>query len=216
MRIKSTLVVSAMVFGLAILSACGSNDSDASDASAPSTTDSSTTAAGAVTDIPTSIAATTTAAAAADYSPIPVNPASSKAAKGLDFGTLTKVTTAGGVVTLHVDRAHFYVGAEAKAHNKGKAPLDDFLFQDTDGNKQYTFTLDPKASIQAEGNLQDNLENTQERVNLTPAKLIKNMTKLNAQNAKSDPDAVIPVYVWLRHTAGSDGPVTALADQFVS
>jgi hypothetical protein len=152
-----------------------------------------------------------------DYSPIPVSPAASAAAKHLDFGTLTKITTTGGVITLYLDRAHFYVGAEAKAHNKGETPLDDYVFDDTDGKKIFTFTLDPKASIQAEANLQKDQENTDERVKLTRAQFVQNMTAMMTQNAgQTDPDSIVPVYVWLRHAGGPDGPVTAIADQFVS
>ena len=44
---------------------------------------------------------------------------------------------------------------------------------------------------------------------------VKNMTKLDGLNAKAtDPESVIQIYVWLRHTGGPDGPVTALSDQF--
>ena len=153
----------------------------------------------------------------ADYSPIPVSPATTGAAKYLDFGTLTKITTTDGVVTLHVNRSKFYMGDEAAAKNGGKAPFDDFLIQDTDGDKEYTFTLDPKASIQAEGSLQDNMENTNTRVNLTLSHFVTNMTKLDGLNAvESDTNENIHIYVWLRHTDGPDGPVTALADQFIT
>jgi hypothetical protein len=146
-----------------------------------------------------------------DYSPIPTTPALSPQAETLDFGTLTKITTAGGIVTLHVDRAHFYMGDAAKAHNHGKTPLDDFILDDADGKKDYAFTLDPKASIQAEAQLTksgegDNLQ----RETLTQATFLSRMAKI-----ESSPDQS-PVLVWLRHTGGPDGPVVALSDQYIS
>lgn len=148
-----------------------------------------------------------------DYSPIPVNPAASGKSAGLDFGVLTKVTTAGGVVTLHVNRAHFYMGAEAKAQNHGEIPLDGWVSKDTDGKKEFTFILDPKASIQAEGSLQTDQEGTDQRVTLTRAQFLRNIDQLTVHYQKNFTDPV-PPYVWLRHTGGPDGPVTALADQF--
>ena len=212
MRTTSVVAVPAAVLGLVALAACGSSSGPGGDAPSAAVTSA---AASAVTSA-AAAAATSAAAGGGDYSPIPVGPALSGTSRGLDFGRLTKITVKGGVVTLHVDRAHFYAGAQAKAHNKGVVPLDGVLFQDTDGNKEYAFTLDPKASIQAEGDLQDNQGNTDERVTLTRDQFIRNMTALQAQDAgRTDPGSAFRVLVWLRHTDGPDGPVTALADQFL-
>jgi hypothetical protein len=194
MRITSILAVPTIIFGLATLAACGSA-SDATPAAAPVTT----------------TAAIAPAAATADYSPIPATPALSSQVDSLDFGTLTKITTSNGIVTLHLDRSHFYLGDAAKAHNKGKTPLDDFILEDTDGHKDYTFTLDPKASLQAEAYLTKNGEGDNlKRETLTEPELVSRMNKITA-----DSDSA-PVLVWLRHTDGLDSPVTALVDQFIS
>jgi hypothetical protein len=198
-HIKSFIAVPAVIFGLVSLAACSS----ASETASPTT--SSTTVAAPTT------APTTEATVGANYAPIPTTPALSSEADSLDFGTLTKITTNNGVVTLHLDRAKMYMGDAAKAHNKGKAPLDDFIIEDTDGKKDFSLTLDPGASLQAEAQLTrsgqgDNLK----RETLTQTELISRMQKI-----ESTKDGA-PVMVWLRHTDGLDSPVVALTDQFIS
>jgi len=54
-------------------------------------------------------------------------------------------------------------------------------------------------------------------VKLTRDQFIHNMNELDTLNAgQSDPNAVTRVYVWLRHISGTNGPVTAIADQFIA
>jgi hypothetical protein len=152
-------------------------------------------------------------AAPRDYSPIPVRPALTPATKtGLDFGILTKITTASGVVTLHVDRSNFYQGKDVADHTDDRTR--DWVIEDTDGEgKELTFTLDPKASIQAEAHLRNDHDAGNQRETLTPAQLITNLKYVTTQNAaQTDPDAKLAVLIWFRHADG--GPVTALADQF--
>jgi len=161
------------------------------------------------------VAPTKEPAAPRDYSPVPESPALTPATKtGLDFGILTKITTAKGLVTLHVDRSSFYQGKDVADHTDD--PTRDWVIEDSDGEgKELTFTLDPKASIQAEAYLRNDHDASNERETLTQAQLITNMTYVTAQNAaQTDPDAKLSVLVWLRHADGDQGPVTALADQF--
>jgi hypothetical protein len=220
-RSKFILAVPAVALSLLALGACGSSDPEASPATsstAASTTSAGTTPAGTTPagTTPTAETGTEAPATPADYSPIPKSPASTTAGRdGLDFGILTKVTTSNGIVTLHVDRTTFYLGKEAEALNKNDN-IDDWAVKDTDGEgKELTFTLDPKASLQAEADLQDNRENTNKRVDLTRKQFLHNIDAVTVHYKKNGFDGPGTVYVWLRHTGGADGPVTALADQFV-
>jgi hypothetical protein len=124
--------------------------------------------------------------------------------KGLDFGFLTKVTDANGVVTLTFDRAYFYTGAEAAKHNKGVEPDDDYLVVD-DNLKLRAFNLDQRASIQAESGLRN--DSSVGRETLTRPEFIHNF-----EHRYSGYKAIA---VWVRHTGGPDGPVTALAEQYI-
>jgi hypothetical protein len=139
----------------------------------------------------------------ANYSPIPED---SSSESGLDFGFLTRVVRNDGTVTLRFDRASFYTGAEAKKRNKGKAPENDYLIENTN-TTQRSFALDPKASIIAENRLRND-EGQVGRQPLTLDEFIKN-TERELTGSTTD----LPV--WLRHTNGLTGPVTALAEQFL-
>ena len=88
-----------------------------------------------------------------DYSPIPATWSTEMG--GLDIGRLTKVTAKDGVVTVRIDRVSFFTGAEAKALNHGKVPLDDYILTNI-GRTQRTFTVDPKSSILADSALLTN------------------------------------------------------------
>jgi hypothetical protein len=138
----------------------------------------------------------------ANYHPIPENALSEK---GLDFGFLTAVTEKDdGLVLLTFDRANFYTGAEAARHNGGQEPPDDYLIVD-DNTKLRTFTLDPKASVQAENVLRNDTSQVG-REKLTVRQLARNYQRM--PNPGQAPG------VWLRHSGGPDGQVTALAEQF--
>jgi hypothetical protein len=211
LRIKSFIVVPTAVLSLVTFTACSSTSDTQPSTETASTTASATTVTSTTAAATTAAAETTAATATADYSPIPKTPALSPQADSLDFGILTSITTSNGVVTLHLNRAHFYMGDAAKAHNKGKAPLDDFIFDDTDGKKEYTFTLDPKASLQAEAQLTKGGEGGNDtRETLTQEDFVSRMKKLSS--TKDAPK----VMVWLRHTDGLTSPVTALVDQFIT
>jgi len=188
MRIQSLLVVPVIVLGLIAITALGIK-----------------TALSVPTPMPT---VNTAAIQAPDYSPIP-DPAWDE--PGLDFGRLTAITTVNGQVTLHLDREKYYTETKAATHNSGGTLLDDYLVEDLDGDQELTFTLDPKASIQAGAELSSNGEQVEAPETLTPAELIQNLKELDLP---TDPDAAGPL-VWLRHTGGANGPVTAVAEQFV-
>ena len=203
MRTSSLLVVPVAVLGLFALTACGDD--------AETVNSATTSAAGGESASPTAGPSTSPATdLAAAYAPI-TDPESESDEVGLDFGRLTKITTKDGVITLHINREKYYAGDDATAHNKGKAPLDGYLIEDTDGDKLLSFTLDPKASIQVTAGLSSNGEQVEKAETLSPAELIKRMDKLDPS---SDPDANTNPLVWLRHADGADGPVTALVDQF--
>jgi hypothetical protein len=86
-----------------------------------------------------------------DYRPIRPNPGLTE--KGLDFGTLTKVTSENGVVTLHV--RGFRIATE-----------------------ESTFILDPQASLQGEDGLRNNPSPRVTRQTLTQAEFVRNAARL--------------------------------------
>ena len=136
------------------------------------------------------------------YRPIPTDAASEA---GLDFGFLTRVDSAEGTVSLQFDRATLYTGAEATRRNGGRRPLDDYLIEN-DNEVTRSFTLDPKASVMAAGRLL-NRTGVVGREPLTMDEFVHNCAQALDAGAK------LPV--WLRHTEGMSGPVTALAEQFL-
>jgi hypothetical protein len=142
---------------------------------------------------------------AADYSPIPENWSTEKG--GLDIGRLVAVTSADGVVKVRIDRVSFYRGAEAVALNHGQEPMGGYLETDTD-SRERTFTLDPKASIQAESMLRNNPD-----AGVGPEKLTREQLVHNVNRA--DDESGVGALVWLRHTDGMSGPITALGEQHV-
>ena len=156
-----------------------------------------------------------------DYAAIPLSlPSAPQAEKGLDFGRLTSITVApDGIITLHVNREKFYTGADAEAAAKrnNETLISDFYEEDIDGDQILSFTLDPKASVQATGSLSRNGEQAEDITKpetLTVADLISRFKKLNLP-AVPDPDTDASPRVWLRHFNGDDGPVTAIVDQFL-
>jgi hypothetical protein len=144
---------------------------------------------------------TPSATKAANYRSIPQDPTSEK---GLDFGFMTKVGDKDGTVTLRFDRATFYSGAAATKHNKGVPPDDDYLIVNT--NKALrSFEVDPQASIVASTRLA-NEPGGQSGEALTLSEFVT-----NAQTALDD--SKVPI--WVRHTNGLTGPITALAEQYL-
>jgi hypothetical protein len=146
-------------------------------------------------------APTPTATGPADYHPIPVDATSEP---GLDFGYLTRVVTAGGEVTLLFDRATVYTGEEAKQHNDGKEVDGDVLIENTNP-AQRSFPLDPLASITAENRLRT------QPGQVAPETLTLEQFVANAQRELTASTSELPV--WLRHTDGLAGTVTAVAEQ---
>jgi hypothetical protein len=136
------------------------------------------------------------------YRPIRPNPGFWE--EGLDFGTLTRVEVTNGVVVLHVDRFNFYTEGEAVARRSAGQPSDGHPVDPT--AQVSTFTLDPKASLQAEKSLSNDRGGKAARQTLTHSEFIRNAARLEAES--------LGALVWLRHD-GSDGCVTALAEQYV-
>jgi hypothetical protein len=146
---------------------------------------------------------TPTATPEPNYRSIPENPLTQP---GLDFGFLTKVTRTDGTVTLRFDRASFYTGAEAARRNQGMVPDNDYLIENTNPALR-SFELDPKASIIAANRLRNQADQVSREA------LTLNEFVTNAGKALDTGPAQLPV--WLRHTDGLTGPVTALAEQFL-
>jgi len=134
--------------------------------------------------------------------PIPDEPWTDKS---LDFGFLTKVTRRGDEIKLTFNRATFYYGDEATKQNGGTPPDNDYLIEDTN-KKVRSFELVADAPL--EGSSQLGGENAgSDGVPITEDELVASMRALN--------DSPQGVPVWLRHEGGKDGPVTALAEQFI-
>ena len=185
--------IAAAVLGLGVLTATGIGVANAQSGSSAAST--------AVSNA----AAVTSAARGCvpDYSPIPASWSTEKG--GLDIGRLTKVTAKNGVVTVRIDRVSFFTGAEAKALNHGKVPLDDYILTNI-GSTQRTFTVDPKSSILADSSLLTNPDDAGTRHKLTLKQFVANA---NRPDTKQDQPLV-----WLRHTNGMSGTVTAIAEQY--
>jgi hypothetical protein len=203
------------VLGLVLVSGCGEGNDSASgpgtSAGTPSAAASELRTTSAGTSSParsgagtTDAGTTGTAPSRADYRPISESPAQEE---GLDLGYLEKVTAGNGVVTLLVDRRKMYVGAEADARNRAAGnPPNDFFIADPDGEGQeLSFVLDPKASLFAEVQLRNGSGDQVGRQKLSRSSFLHNAGREEA----------LPTLVWLRHTDGLEGPVTALAEQFI-
>jgi hypothetical protein len=123
----------------------------------------------------------------------------------LDFGFLTKVSRKGDRIRLTFNRAVFYYGDEATEKNGGTPPDNDYLIEDTN-KKVRTFDLAVDAPL--EGSVQlGGTRGGSEGVPITEDELVANM-RAQGNNPQGVP-------VWLRHENGKDGPVTALAEQFI-
>jgi hypothetical protein len=113
------------------------------------------------------------------------------------------------VVWIWFNRAAFYTGEAARKHNHGVAPDPDYLIQDSNPLVRY-FTVDSKASLIAEFRLRNRSDGTFGRQALTAGQFVANATDaLNQGSPKS------PIPVWLRHSGGQNGPVTALSEQYL-
>jgi hypothetical protein len=139
----------------------------------------------------------------AQFDPIPAEPWTDD---DLDFGYLTKVSRDGDDIELTFNRATFYYGDEATKKNGGKAPDNDYLIEDTN-KKVRTFTLKEGAALRGSTLLGGDEAGPDGR-EITPDELVD-----NAEAALGGGVAGVPV--WLRHEDGKDGPVEALAEQFI-
>ena len=140
--------------------------------------------------------------AAPDLSPVPQGWSSEKG--GLDIGYLTGVTRKNGVVKVTIDRVSFFTGEKADALNGDE---DSAYVVSNVNSRKRTFVLDPRASIEAELELRnDAAEGEVGRQKLTVAQFVR-----NAKQVAEGGDTL----VWLRHTDGLTGDVTALAEQYV-
>jgi hypothetical protein len=146
-------------------------------------------------------AETVTGSPTPNYQPIGADP---QAESDLDFGYLTKVVESGGYVRVSFDRANYYTGAEAKKLNGGVAPPDDYKIVNTNPMLRI-FAIDPEASLIGTARLTASGSGPAQQ--LTLAQFLTNAQKATANNRQ--------VPVWLRHTTGLTGQVTALEEQFI-
>jgi hypothetical protein len=141
---------------------------------------------------------------AAAGEPIPDEPWTEK---GLDFGFVTKVSRRGDEIRLTFNRATFYYGDEATEKNGGTPPDNDYLIEDTN-KKVRTFVLAVDAPLEGSTQL-GGTRGGSEGIPITEDELVANMRSVVGDNPQGVP-------VWLRHEDGKkDGPVTALAEQFI-
>jgi hypothetical protein len=192
------LGVLGLLIGIGAARLASGGDADPGTASGPATSTQSPLPAETAGDQSSSPATTSSAP---NYGVIPNDPASEP---GLDFGFLTKVSNSNGTVLLRFDRAYFYTGKEAITHNGGVAPDNDYLIENSNPALR-TFAIDPRASLMAGTRLADQQGTSRER--LSPAVFLSNAQRATANGAK--------VPVWLRHTDGLTGQVTALAEQYL-
>ncbi len=138
-----------------------------------------------------------------NYLPIPADPASEP---GLDFGYLTRVINLDGTVAIQFDRASFLTGKAAKERAEGAELESDYLIENTNTALR-TFHLDPQASIVAQNRLLDQPDLVS-RQPLTMEQFVTNATRVLTESTT-------PLPVWVRHTDGLIGPVTALSEQYL-
>jgi hypothetical protein len=115
------------------------------------------------------------------------------------------VSRKGGEIKLTFNRAQFYYGDEATKKNHGTPPDNDYFIEDTN-KKVRTFELVADAPLRGSTLLGDGAG--PEGKPITADDLVA-----NAKTALATDKEGIPV--WLRHESGKEGPVTALAEQFV-
>ena len=146
-----------------------------------------------------------TAARKPNYSLIPAIRTTKYGAakKGLDFGTVTRITEKRGVLKVYFDRGEFYTGQAAADHNDGELPPNDYLVVNN-SSKVRVFTVSKKASFTGEEALLDDSADGIKRTRISRKQFIENYL-----------DASGPVNVWLRHTNGDKGAVTALGEQYL-
>ncbi|GLY17104.1 hypothetical protein Kisp01_41190 [Kineosporia sp. NBRC 101677] len=125
---------------------------------------------------------------------------------GLEFGFLTKVSQKDGKVRLTVQEAEFYSGKAAATINGGVVPPNSYLIAENDTSTEAQYVLAEDASLIGINMLIDD-PSVVERQSITREQLVENFRRAEGQR----------VPVWVRHPdpAFEDGPVTALAEQYV-
>jgi hypothetical protein len=109
-------------------------------------------------------------------------------------------------VTLVFDRATFYTGTAAQEQSQGQV-LDNGHWIENTNPAQRSFPIDPQASIQAEHRLRNDPDQLGRQL-LTLEQFVLNATRVLTESTTV-------LGVWLRHTGGLDGPVTAVAEQYL-
>ena len=125
---------------------------------------------------------------------------------GLEFGFLTKVTKKDGKVRVTVQEAEFYTDKAAATINGGVMPPNSYLVVEDESMYEGEYVLAEDASLFGSNMLRENPEMV-ERESITREQLVKNFKQNGGQR----------VPVWVRHIDPSfdDGPVTALAEQYI-
>lgn len=124
------------------------------------------------------------------------------AKKGLDFGSVTRITEKHGVMKIYFDRAEFYTGRAAAAHNGGEMPPNSYKIVDN-SSKVRVFTVSKKATFTGEDVLLDDSSEGVKRTRISREQFLTNF--INAPGS---------VKVWVRHTNGDKGTITALGEQY--
>ncbi|MCE0538026.1 hypothetical protein LWF15_21260 [Kineosporia rhizophila] len=125
---------------------------------------------------------------------------------GLQFGMLTKVAQKDGKVQLTVQEAEFYTGKAAATINGGVVPPNSYLIAEDGSSAETEYVLAEDASLVGINMLIDD-PSVVERQNITREQLVENFRRGDGQR----------VPVWVRHPDPEfeDGPVTALAEQYI-
>jgi hypothetical protein len=142
------------------------------------------------------------------HEPIPENATDELgfAKDGLEFGLLSDVSLKNGKLRVTLVPAEFYLGKASKLLNGGLTPPNDYTLVEDESADPVTYAVDSKASLVAVNQLLGNPD-TVERESITAKELVANFDELD--------DTRVPV--WVRHADATefDGPVTALAEQYV-
>lgn len=127
-----------------------------------------------------------TTSTSSDFSPLPERPQTVDA----DFGYVTAVSGSASAMRISFDRAQFFSVNDIRNTNKMKR----------------TFAISPKAGLVGTARLNNEADEVKREV-LTAEVFLDNLRDALADGG--------PVAVWLRHTNGLEGDVTALSEQYL-
>lgn len=128
------------------------------------------------------------------------------AQEGLEFGLLTDVSLKNGKLRVTLQPADFYDGKASKLLNGGTTPPNDYTLVEDETAGPVSYPVTSQASLVGVYQLLGDPEEVA-REAITAEELVANFDELE--------DASVPVWVSHAQSPEFEGPVTALAEQFI-